>query len=62
MEETYNVKFIVRPKEKAKHEGNMLTVLEKFSRRFLGMPKVLIHVCKVKFIQLCVGFILCQIC
>ena len=50
MEETYNVKFIVRRKEKAKHKGNMLTVLEKFSRRFLGMPKVLIHVCKVKFI------------
>ena len=62
MEETYNVKFIVRPKEKAKHEGNMLIVLENFSRRFLGMPKVLIHVCKVKFIQLCVGFIPCQIC
>ena len=48
MEETYNVKFIVMPNEKAKHEGNMLIVLEKFSRRFLGMPKVLIHVdCKV---------------
>ena len=25
----YNVKFIVMPKEKAKHKGNMLIVLEK---------------------------------
>ena len=29
MEETYNVKFIVMPKEKVKHEGNMLIVLKK---------------------------------
>ena len=33
MEETYNVKFIVMPKEKAKHEGNMLIVLRKIFKK-----------------------------
>ena len=39
MEETYNVRFIVRPKEKAKHEGNMLIVLEK---KWLNKNKIIV--------------------
>ena len=52
MEETYYVKFIVMPKEKAKHEGNMLIVLEK---KWLNKNKIIvIFFCTNKLGDLCI--------